>query len=127
MFDIDSFKKINDTYGHDAGDSVLQCFAKTLQENVREVDIAARLGGEEFGILMPNTKAKEAVILAERLRLAIETKDCTVQNQSMHLTISVGVAIFNKEMSDLDALLKNADTAMYQAKNKGRNRVVLLD
>lgn len=127
MLDIDSFKQVNDTYGHDAGDAMLQCIAKTLNENIREVDIAVRLGGEEFGILMPNTKTANAVKLAERLRLAIETQNCTIQNRSMHITASVGVATFNKKMLDIDELLRNADAAMYKAKQQGRNRVVLLD
>jgi len=126
MLDIDNFKQINDTYGHDAGDIVLQCITQTIKESTREVDIAARLGGEEFGIILPNTKASDAVKLAERLRIAIETKNCTIKNQSMKLTASFGVAAFSKEMPDLDALLWDADTAMYKAKKQGRNKVVFL-
>lgn len=127
MLDIDRFKNINDTYGHAAGDAALQCFAKTLQRNGREVDVIARLGGEEFGILLPNTKPADAVKLAERLRLTIEGEGCFFQGQSTSLTASIGVAAYNKEMKTLDALIRNADAAMYQAKNKGRNCVVLQD
>ncbi len=126
MLDIDRFKEINDTYGHEAGDTALQCIAKTLLENSREVDVAARLGGEEFCILLPNTAAADAVILAERLRLSIENENCFLQNQRMNVTVSVGVAAYSEGMPNLDALLRNADAAMYQAKNQGRNRVVLL-
>ncbi len=127
MLDIDRFKDINDTYGHEAGDEALQCLAETLRENSREVDVAARLGGEEFCILLPNTNASDAFILAERLRLAIEGEGCFLDKQRMHLTASVGVAAFSGEMPDLDALLRSADAAMYQAKNQGRNRVVLME
>ncbi|MBN2544443.1 MAG: GGDEF domain-containing protein [Spirochaetes bacterium] len=126
MFDIDRFKQINDTYGHEAGDTVLQCITKTIKESTREVDIAARLGGEEFGILLPHTKSSDAVKLAERLRLSIETKNCKVQNKRMKITASFGVADFNNEMPDLDALLRDADTAMYKAKKQGRNKVVYI-
>lgn len=127
MLDIDHFKLINDTCGHDAGDSVLQCITETLKKNIREVDIAARLGGEEFGVLMPNTKILDAVKLAERLRFAIESQNCCIQNQNIHITASVGVAVFSEKMSNLDELLRNADVAMYKAKEKGRNRVVFID
>jgi diguanylate cyclase (GGDEF)-like protein len=125
MLDIDGFKNINDTYGHDAGDLMLQCVARTLQEGIREIDTGARLGGEEFAILLPNTDAADAVKLAERLRLAVEEGRCTLQKNTMSVTVSVGVAAYNKEMVDLDAILHNADVAMYQAKSRGRNRVVL--
>ncbi len=126
MMDIDNFKNINDTYGHDVGDAVLKCIVMTIKDSIREVDIAARLGGEEFGIILPHTKAADAVRLAERLRGAIETKICTVKNQNMKLTASFGVAVFKKETVDLDTLLRDADIAMYEAKKKGRNKVVFL-
>lgn len=126
MLDIDRFKEINDTYGHEAGDAVLQSIAGTLQKNGREVDVVARLGGEEFGILLPNTKAADAAVLAERLRLAIEKESCFMRKERIGVTASIGVATFSKEMPNLDALLRDADTAMYRAKNQGRNRVVLL-
>jgi diguanylate cyclase (GGDEF)-like protein len=126
MLDIDRFKNINDAYGHEAGDVVLQCIAKTLLENSREVDVAARLGGEEFSMLLPNTKAADAVIVAERLRLAIERQICIRQNQSVHVTASIGIATYSEAKLNLDALLHNADAAMYQAKHQGRNQVVWL-
>ncbi len=127
MLDIDRFKDINDTYGHEAGDACLQCIAKTLQKNGREVDVMARLGGEEFGLLLPNTKAEDAGVLAERMRRAIERESCFMQKQTIGITASIGVATYRHEMPNLDALLRNADTAMYRAKNQGRNRVVLLE
>jgi diguanylate cyclase (GGDEF)-like protein/PAS domain S-box-containing protein len=127
MLDIDGFKYVNDTYGHETGDVVLQCIANILQENCREVDLAGRLGGEEFGILLPNTIAADAATLAERLRQAIESQGCSVQDRQMSVTASIGVAAYSEEALNLDALLRKADTAMYLAKHQGRNRVILLD
>jgi diguanylate cyclase (GGDEF)-like protein len=125
ILDIDKFKNINDTFGHDAGDAALQCLARTLQSKSREVDVIARLGGEEFGILLPNTKASDAVVLAERFRSAIEGEECLIPDgRSARITASFGVATYRDEIANLDMLLQKADVAMYQAKNEGRNRVV---
>ena len=123
MLDIDRFKLINDTLGHDSGDYALQCVAASLVEGVREVDLVGRLGGEEFGILLPNTKLGDAVTLAERLRLAISENSDITDKLKQVITASFGVAEYQLQLKDLDELLKNADTAMYQAKNKGRNCV----
>ncbi len=127
MLDIDHFKRINDTFGHEAGDKTLVCIASILTRNVREVDLAARLGGEEFAILVPNTNAADALVLAERLRHEIETTSCSSLAGKANVTASIGVASLTQEMTDLDALLRDADTAMYQAKGRGRNRVVLME
>ena len=124
MLDIDRFKNINDKYGHDAGDRVLQYVAQKIRETIREVDVAARMGGEEFCVLLPNTKKVDALILAERLRLAIEGKNKPIQNLKISVTVSIGVTENKKKTPDLDALLRNADAAMYQAKNQGRNKVI---
>jgi diguanylate cyclase (GGDEF)-like protein len=124
MMDIDDFKSVNDTYGHDAGDRMLCCVAKTLQRCKRSVDLLARLGGEEFGILLPNTDEKDAMKLAERLRLEVERATCSNQDHMTGVTMSIGVATRGEEMMSIDDLLKNADAAMYQAKNLGRNKVV---
>jgi diguanylate cyclase (GGDEF)-like protein/PAS domain S-box-containing protein len=125
MVDIDDFKVVNDTYGHDAGDRMLRCVADTFLHNIRDIDVLARLGGEEFGILLPNTDIADATKLAERLRLAIEKTSCAVQGHQSGVTVSVGVATRTKDVQSIDNLLKRADTAMYQAKDQGRNRVVL--
>ncbi len=126
MLDIDEFKNFNDTYGHDAGDQILQRVAEALRENTRAIDVTARLGGEEFAVLLPNTDVDDAVKLAERLMQAIGRKECVIQeNQKINVTASMGVARYDREMPDLDSLLRSADTAMYQAKRQGRNRVVL--
>ena len=127
MLDIDKFKRINDTLGHEYGDRALQCLAKILSDGIREVDTVGRLGGEEFGILLPNTMGEEAVVLAERLRMAVEQKGCEKREHDINMTASFGVAELTIDMKNLDDLIRNADIAMYQAKNTGRNRVVLFN
>lgn len=124
MLDIDKFKLINDSFGHEYGDMALQSLAEILREHVREVDIIGRLGGEEFGILLPNTDAEHTMILAERLRLAVEKQSSLKKDVQFSFTASFGVAELTMEIQKLDDLLRDADTAMYQAKNQGRNRVV---
>ena len=125
MMDLDEFKKINDTYGHAAGDLVLQHFAAVLSANIREIDIPGRIGGEEFAVLLPNTTLQDAVILAERMRQSIENASTEISGQAVKITVSIGAAEYNTEMTSINALYKNADQAMYQAKHSGRNRVVI--
>ncbi len=127
MIDLDHFKDVNDSYGHDVGDRVLFCVAKTLMANVREIDTAARLGGEEFGVLLPNTKPEDAVALAERVRRTIAMTDCGAQSTAANVSASLGVAALNEGMQAIDDLLKQADIAMYQAKREGRDRVCYLE
>jgi diguanylate cyclase (GGDEF)-like protein/PAS domain S-box-containing protein len=127
VLDLDRFKAVNDRFGHQAGDKMLKCIADTLLRNVREVDTLARLGGEEFGVLLPNTGSEDAARLAERLRAAVEEADCQVRNRKMQVTVSIGVASYRKEMPNLDAILKDADSALYRAKSRGRNQVSCLD
>lgn len=125
MLDIDRFKLINDSFGHEYGDMALKCLARILLQGVREVDIVGRLGGEEFAILLPNTDGSHALILAERIRAAIEQESCLDNETKLTFTASFGVAEFTMETNKLDDLLRNADTAMYQAKNEGKNQVRL--
>lgn len=123
MLDIDRFKLINDTLGHDSGDYALQCVAASLVEGVREVDVVGRLGGEEFGVILPNTKIEDAMKLAERLRVGIAENNELKTRLKMDITASFGVAEYQLHLKNLDEFLKDADTAMYKAKNSGRNRV----
>ena len=123
MMDVDNFKNINDTYGHAVGDFALQSFARILTDNVREVDMVARLGGDEFSVLMPDTASKEATIMAERIRSAVEQGCCQLQDQVIKVTVSIGTATYSKNAADLEAILKKADGFLYQAKNLGRNQV----
>ena len=132
MVDIDFFKSINDTYGHATGDKVLKTVAGIIKEQLREYDIPSRYGGEEFCILLPQTKIEEANIVAQRLRAAVEKKvietfiDKTSENKKISVTISLGLS----QLKDSDAaedLYKRADRALYEAKERGRNRVVVYD
>ena len=125
--DIDKFKRVNDTYGHDAGDEALREFARRLRGTVRGADLACRFGGEEFLVLMPDTTEQMAVQVAERLRKSIEEMpfDITGESDPLSVTTSVGVTSFNPELDDSKTLLKRADNALYEAKSQGRNRVVL--
>jgi diguanylate cyclase (GGDEF)-like protein/PAS domain S-box-containing protein len=127
MMDLDDFKNINDTYGHDAGDLALRRFSQILSNNIREIDTAARIGGEEFSLLLPDTEKMGAIKLAERLRSAVEQESFQFQGKIMSLTVSIGVASCSKKLTSLDAIIKQADNCLYQAKHQGRNRVVYLD
>jgi diguanylate cyclase (GGDEF)-like protein/PAS domain S-box-containing protein len=124
MMDIDHFKNVNDTYGHDAGDMALQQVAATLKSSLREIDILGRIGGEEFAVLLPNISLHEAAVLAERVRKAVAGTSVEIPGGSLTITISIGVAVLTNETSGIDNILKNADVAMYQAKSCGGNCVV---
>lgn len=121
MIDIDHFKKVNDTYGHQAGDEILQQVANALSETVREADMVARIGGEELAVILPGTGKAEAQIAANRCRCAIEQARCEFQGQSLRVTASFGVACCMKDETD-EQLLRRCDEALYAAKQNGRNR-----
>ncbi len=123
MLDIDHFKKFNDTHGHDVGDIVLRQTAEILQANVRSTDSVCRLGGEEFLVLCPHVDMDGAMICAEKLRSSVEQGRFTHDGTPLTVTMSLGVAEFDREMTDEDALLKAADEALYASKEAGRNRV----
>lgn len=124
MLDVDHFKSVNDTYGHHVGDLVLQKLSEVCVHTLRGIDILGRLGGEEFAILLPETKSEQALEAAERLRLAVAGAAVPLEHGgSIHLTVSIGVAMFVATDVRVEDLLKRADTALYAAKNAGRNRV----
>jgi diguanylate cyclase (GGDEF)-like protein/PAS domain S-box-containing protein len=125
MMDIDEFKSVNDTYGHEAGDMALQQVAAVLKASLRETDILGRMGGEEFAVLLPNTTLEEAAILAERVRQIIMNASFETVGEALTIfvTICIGVAAYTKGMSSIEDLLRNADEALYDAKHNGRNRV----
>jgi len=126
MLDIDFFKNINDTFGHKTGDVVLQRFSALLLEKLRTVDIIGRIGGEEFAVLLPESKEQDALDVAERLREDIaETEIILEGGKVVHFTVSMGVAVLNEHTESLDVLFGKADQALYQAKNSGRNKVCL--
>jgi two-component system, cell cycle response regulator len=125
--DIDKFKNINDTLGHDGGDDVLREFAVRLRRQVRGADLVCRFGGEEFVVAMPDTDAEVAALVAERVRAAIEDEAFTINGgRSMRVTTSVGVATLISGNDSVAELMKRADRGLYEAKNSGRNRVVQL-
>ena len=127
MLDIDHFKQINDQHGHLTGDKILSTMGNILKEQIRKSDLSARYGGEEIVILLPNTKEKEAVSLAERLRQFIETYNFSeLQDNVLHCTVSIGVAsLVEDDNLEAKELLQRADIGLYQAKQTGRNKVVL--
>ena len=121
--DADHFKKINDTYGHATGDVVLKHLSKILQDSVRTMDIVARIGGEEFGALLPSTDLNGAVKIAERIRMTVADSELNVDNQIIKYTVSIGVSEVDENINGVDMLLKLADEALYLSKHKGRNCV----
>jgi diguanylate cyclase (GGDEF)-like protein len=124
IFDIDFFKKINDTYGHQAGDTVLITLAQKIKSVVREGDIFARIGGEEFALLLQNSSLQEAKDIAEKLRLMIEKTPFIHNEKSLNITVSIGVSSSKKDtVFSLEALYESADIQLYKAKESGRNRV----
>ncbi len=126
LFDIDLFKAINDRYGHIYGDKILQALAQTYRKNLRAVDVLGRWGGEEFALLLPETGVDATRVVAERLRrLAEEIKIPVEGGEVIQITISLGIATLNPKAESLEALINQADLALYQAKRAGRNRVAV--
>ncbi len=127
LLDIDHFKNINDTYGHGVGDEVLKEFANRIRHNVRGVDLAARIGGEEFLVVMPETSQAAAAVVAERLRASIAAKPFKVSHEvgQINITVSIGISAGVDPAETPEALLEHADIALYRSKNNGRNRVTL--
>jgi diguanylate cyclase (GGDEF)-like protein len=124
MIDSDNLKRVNDLYGHDAGNRLLRQLANAIQGELRATDVPARYGGDEFIVLLPETPAKGALDVAERIRSAIAAAPLALEGQSMDSSVSVGVACFPEDGRTLDALAGRADRALYQAKQRGRNCVV---
>jgi two-component system cell cycle response regulator len=124
--DIDHFKSVNDTYGHDAGDAVLREFSHRFQRCTRGIDLACRLGGEEFLIIMPDTDADQAYQIGERLRDCVAAQAFEVRpGQEIAITASVGLATRKGEKDTPETMFKRADEALYAAKRRGRNQVAV--
>ncbi|NQY49752.1 MAG: diguanylate cyclase [Colwellia sp.] len=129
MFDIDLFKQVNDNFGHDAGDQVLRVFGQNMTEVFRDYDIVGRIGGEEFAVCLPNTSSGDAYIACERLRQQVEQQRINITNTDsknikINITVSVGLVLADDDYLTIDELLKQADSALYFAKENGRNQVV---
>jgi diguanylate cyclase (GGDEF)-like protein len=125
VLDLDHFKKINDVYGHEAGDMLLRRVADTLRQCLRATDLPARLGGEEFGVLLANTNARQAAEVSEKIRSRIEALEVGFEGHTLKVTLSGGIAELGADGTSLRSLLREADDRMYEAKEAGRNRVVL--
>lgn len=122
LCDVDHFKRINDQYGHNAGDAVLVELAKIFTEQIREQDCVSRWGGEEFLFILPQTSAPNAAIIAEKIRLSVDKSPIDIQNDKINVTISIGIAQF-EDNSNIDEVINNADKNLYLAKESGRNQV----
>ena len=125
MFDVDHFKKVNDSHGHLAGDAVLKDLAGRIKPRIRREDLFARYGGEEFACVLPSTALPGGIVFAEHLRTLVEERPCSFDTMQISFTISLGVTVLHKETGvDSAALIKRADENLYAAKRNGRNRVV---
>ncbi len=124
-FDLDFFKKVNDTYGHGVGDGILRDTAALVKSIIRKDDIFCRYGGEEFVILLPSTDAKTAYELAERIRSTFDQHKFEIQGHVIKQTLSMGVSQLNAKMNSTESLLEDADKKLYQSKTGGRNRVTI--
>ncbi|WP_092011353.1 GGDEF domain-containing protein [Marinobacter daqiaonensis] len=124
IIDLDHFKQVNDRFGHEAGDRALVFFADLLQRRLRSTDLAGRLGGEEFGVILVNTATTAAAEVADDLRKALKSTGISHDDQTIHLTMSAGVAELGVDGDSLQALLAVADQRLYQAKNEGRDRII---
>ena len=128
MIDMDYFKKVNDTYGHDAGDKILQTLSRIIINSIRESDIAVRFGGEEFVIILPDINSKEDLIkIAEKIRINVEKTKFHTGKEYIYKTISIGASLFPENCSTGWECIKYADLALYKAKNLGRNQTVLFE
>jgi diguanylate cyclase (GGDEF)-like protein len=127
MLDIDNFKKVNDTFGHPIGDEILKGLVEELMAHARETDVVARYGGEEFGIILPDTPARSAREAANRLRELIERRVFTLPqvNKTLHITVSIGIAVYPRDGTTSADLISRADAALYFAKKNGKNQVAV--
>lgn len=124
MMDIDHFKRVNDQYGHLAGDKILTQIAASIKKNTRNVDFSCRYGGEEFAVILVETGLQEALLTAERIRKNIENLNTNYKGDIIHVTVSIGAVEFPNSSKDVESLINEADKALYRAKSEGRNRVV---
>ncbi|WP_227510302.1 GGDEF domain-containing protein [Marinobacter excellens] len=127
MFDIDHFKPVNDNYGHLAGDEVIRHTAQVTRSSIRQSDSAGRYGGEEFGIILPETDAENARLICERIRESIEKSTVETSAGNITYTISMGIAQLTDEPENYMQWMQKADEALYAAKESGRNRVVVAE
>lgn len=123
MIDIDCFKNINDQYGHLAGDGVIKEISKRIKDNTRQIDLIARYGGEEFAAILIETDKIKAYAAAERIRQSVDEKEIRVYDEALNISVSIGISVFPADGDNKDALIEKADSALYRAKQSGRNKV----
>jgi len=123
MLDLDHFKRINDTYGHAAGDAILKHFAALIRDELRKIDTVGRVGGEEFAIILPGANLEEAKVFAERLRQKVETTPLQLDGKVISFAVSIGITAMKETDASADTAMIRADAALYRAKENGRNRV----
>lgn len=126
MVDVDNFKKVNDNYGHLVGDVILREVSKSIKDSIRQIDFMGRYGGEELSVVLTETDRNEALVVAERIRQAVESNQITAYDESLKVTISIGISLFPAHATEALMLIDKADQALYKAKQSGRNKVVLL-
>lgn len=127
MVDIDNFKEYNDRYGHLVGDAILMEVSKTIKESTRQVDLLGRYGGEEFSVILTETDKEGARLAAERIRYSVEHRDIKVYDENLRVTISIGISVFPDTGSSKEDIIENADSALYQAKQKGKNIICIYE
>lgn len=125
MFDLDNFKQVNDTYGHQCGDYILKQVAKSALQTFRQTDTVYRVGGEEFMVILTETDIHQCIIPLERFRKTIETLYLEFNNQNLNITVSIGACQYSEDIENKEELIKKADDALYKAKNTGRNKTVI--
>jgi diguanylate cyclase (GGDEF)-like protein len=131
MLDIDNFKTVNDTYGHQFGDRVLETVSKIIKSSIRETDIPSRYGGDEFTIILPHTDIKGAKVVSERIFNKINSLDLSIISQSLKtikhkLTVSISAGEFEKRYTNREKFIEEIDKKLYEAKSKGKNRIEYL-
>lgn len=126
MLDIDHFKEYNDRYGHLVGDAILKEVANLIKEGIRQIDLVGRYGGEEFSIILAETGRDQASFIAERIRQAIESRNISVYDENLKVTVSIGISVLSDSYKTASTLIDTADKALYQAKEAGRNKVCIL-
>ncbi len=125
MIDIDHFKKVNDEWGHQVGDAVIQHVARTIKESCRETDVVVRYGGEEMAVILTETNTEQATVVAERIRRTLDEQPLNHNDRVVKATVSLGIAMNNAQRNEPESLIKAADDALYQSKANGRNRVTI--
>ncbi|MFA6217367.1 MAG: GGDEF domain-containing protein [Candidatus Omnitrophota bacterium] len=123
MLDVDHFKGFNDHYGHLVGDAILKEVAKVIKDNLRQIDMVGRYGGEEFSVILTQTDRDGAVLAAERIRQSLEASSTKIYDEELKVTISIGISVFPDDSREMDSLIEKADAALYKAKEAGRNQV----